>query len=270
MGSASLSSVRAKIDRAEHHLRDIDATLKVVLGAEQNARVPSIYEFDSDRKQLIVKHAKFQPIDPALPLMVGDCIHNLRSALDHLVYQLALLEPSTSIAAANKTFFPIYLTKTEFDKRVEKLVKPFISSAALTEIEKSQPYSAYDVPEEADIWILSKLDILDKHRLLVVAAQKFCATDFTVSVPEGERMEVTIAEPKWKPMKDGAEIIRFDLSQMPNPPKEMNVHVNMMTTIQFIDTGLACDGVIVQDALRQCVGIVEATVLEFGKMFFGE
>jgi hypothetical protein len=57
---------------------------------------------------------------------------------------------------------------------------------------------------------------------------------------------------------------------MPNPPSEMNVHVQMMTTVQFIDTRLACDGVIAQDALRKCTGIVEATVQDFGKQFFGE
>lgn len=71
-------------------------------------------------------------------------------------------------------------------------------------------------------------------------------------------------------MKDNAEIIRFDLSEMPNPPSEMNVHVQMMTTVLLGDTGLACDGVIVQDALRQCLGIVSATVRDFGTQFFGE
>jgi hypothetical protein len=50
----------------------------------------------------------------------------------------------------------------------------------------------------------------------------------------------------------------------------MNVQVELMTTVQLSDTGLACDGVIVQDALRQCLGIVSATVRDFGQRFFGE
>jgi hypothetical protein len=268
MDSPKLSSVRAKIDRAKHHLHDIDAALKILLGPETNTRVEIVHKFDGERKQLIVNLTKSAPTDPALPLMIGDCIHNLRSSLDHLVYRLAL-ENHADLAAASKVFFPIYLKKATFDKRVEKLVKPFIGSIAFAEIEKCQPYSAYDVPEEADIWILSQLDIFDKHRLLVVAGQQFAATAFTVSIP-GEQSHKIIPKPKWKPMKDGAEILRFDLSQMPNPPNKMNVHIEMMTTVQFIDTGLACDGVIVQEALRQCLGIVSATIRDFGRQFFGE
>ena len=269
MESSKLASVRAKIDRAKHHLRNIDATLKILLGTETNAQVQITHKFDRERKELIINLAKCAPVDSALPLIIGDCVHNLRSALDHLVYRLAL-ENGAARIAADKTFFPIYLTKTLFDKRVEKLVKPFISTSALTEIEKSQPYSAYDVPEEADIWILSQLDIFDKHRLLIVAGQKFAPTAFTVGIPGGEERHEVIPNPQWKPMKDGAEILRFKLSRMPNPPSKMNVHVEMMTTVQFVDTGLACDGVIVQDALRQCLGIVSATVRDFGIQFFAE
>jgi hypothetical protein len=269
MESPKLSNVRDKIDRAKHHLDDIDAALKVVLGTETNTQLPIAYDFDLDRKQLIINLTKCQPIDPTLPLMIGDCIHNLRSALDHLVYRLAL-ENQVSHIAANKTFFPIYLDKTQFDERVEKLVKPFISASVLAEIEKSQPYSAYDVPEEADIWILSRLDIIDKHRLLIVAGHKFAPTAFHVSIPNGEQVHEVIPNPEWKSMKDGAEVIRFDLSQMPNPPSKMSVHVQMVTTVQFVDTGLACDGTLVQDALRQCLGIVSAIVRDFGKQFFYE
>jgi hypothetical protein len=269
MKSPKLASVRDKIARAEHHLRDIDMALKVVLSPETNVQPPTAFEFDRDRKHLIINLTKCQPVDPTLPLIIGDCIHNLRSALDHLVYRLAL-ENGASQVSAKKTFFPIYLKKAEFDRRVENLVKPFISAAAFAEIEKSQPYSAYDIPEESDIWILSQLDIIDKHRLLIIAGQKFAPTSFIVNIPNGEQVHEVIPDPKWKPMEDGVEIIRFDLSKMPNPPNKMNVHIQMVATVQFVDTGLACDGTLVQDALRQCLGIVSAIVRDFGIVFFSE
>jgi hypothetical protein len=262
-----LASVRAKISRAEHHLRDVDKALSLLIGSDPDAKHPVIFEHESDGKVLVAKLTECQPIDSALPLMIGDCLHNLRSALDYLVYRLALKNGASS-AAADKTFFPIYLTKSEFDKRIEKLVKPFISSAALAEIEKCQPYTAYDVPVEADIWILSKLDIFDKHRLLVVAAQKFAATEFTITVvASGEQLHEVIPEPEWKTVEDGAEILRF---KFPAPPGRVRVQIKMVTTIQFIDAGLASDGVVVQDALRQCIGIVSQIVSDFGKDFFGE
>ena len=269
MDSLKLSSVRAKIDRAKHHLDDLDAALKVLLGTEPDAKLPAVFDLDNQWKHLIVRHGKCNPVDPVLPLIIGDCVHNLRSALDHLVYQLAV-QNGASAKAASKTFFPIYLTKAQFDQRVEKLVKPFISATALAEIEKCQPYSAYDVPAEADIWILSQLDIIDKHRLLIVAGQKFAATAFTVSIPGGDIRNEVIPEPKWKSMEEGAEILALDFSQMNYLPNKMRVQIQLATTVQFIDTGLACDGIIVQDALRQCSAIVSAIVRDFGIQFFAE
>lgn len=267
MEASELASVRAKVSRAEHHLRDIDSALKLLIGSDPTANQPVIFDYESDGKEIIVRLAECKPIDPALPLMIGDCLHNLRSALDYLVYQLALKNGAPTLFA-DKTFFPIYLTKSDFDDRVKNLVKPFISSAALTEIEKCQPYSAYDVPSEADIWILNRLDIFDKHRLLVVAGQKCAATEFTVTVvATGEQRHEIIPEPKWKPVEDGAEIIRFRFAE---PPGKMRVQIKLVTAIQFIKTGLAADDVVVQDALRQCIAIVSSHVSHFGKNFFGE
>ena len=267
MDAPELIGVRAKIDRAEHHLRDIDAALKLLIGCDPTANQPVIFDYESDGKEVIVRLTECKPIDQALPLMIGDCLHNLRSALDHLVYQLALKNGAPSVSA-DKTFFPIYLTKSQFDDRVEKNVKPFISSAALAEIEQCQPYSAYDVPAEADIWILNRLDIFDKHRLLVLAGQKCAATEFTVTVvATGEQRHEIIPEPKWKPVEDGSEIIRFRFA---NPPGQMRVQIKLVTAIQFIKTGLAADDVVVQDALRQCLAIVSSHVSHFGKVCFGE
>jgi len=268
MEAPGLQSVRAKIDRAKRHFDAISSALRVVLGTEPEAEHVLLNK-DYERQQLVVVIPRVAPIDPTLPLMVGDCVHNLRSALDHLVYRLAI-KNGASPECAEKTFFPIYLTKDDFDRRVKKLVKPFISDAALAEIENSQPYTAYDVPDTADIWVLHQLDIIDKHRLLIVAGQRCAVTEFTVTVPTGERFHQVIAEPKWKPMKDGTEIIRFDLFHAISAPGKVRVQIDMVKSVQFADTGLACDGVLVQDALTQCIGIVSATVRDFGKEFFGE
>ena len=77
--NSDLTSVRAKIARAEHHLRDIDTSLRLLIGDDPNAKHPVIFEHECDGKVLIAKLTECQPIDPALPLMIGDCLHNLRS-----------------------------------------------------------------------------------------------------------------------------------------------------------------------------------------------
>ncbi|MFZ0798756.1 MAG: hypothetical protein WCA13_11740 [Terriglobales bacterium] len=268
MNSLALESVRAKIDRAQHHLDAVKTALKLVLGSESKTQSVA-FKIDPERQQLITTIPKAPPIDPALPLMIGDCVHNLRSALDHLVYQLALQNGASS-KAAEKTFFPIYLTETEFDDRVKKLVKPFISDSAFTELQQSQPYAAYDIPEEADIWILHKLDIIDKHRLLIVAGQQFAVTQFTLTFPNRAPWHEVISEPKWKPMEDGAEIIRFEIPGAFYAPGKVRVQIDAIKTVEFINTGLRCDGVMVETALNQFMGIVSATIRDFGVKFFGE
>jgi hypothetical protein len=268
MESADLKSVRRKIERAEHHFDDIKSALKLVLGTETDNHAV-IIKNDYERKQMIITLPKVTPIKPSVPLIVGDCIHNLRSALDHLVFQLAR-KNGASAEAAQKTFFPICLTQEDFESRVKKLVKPFISDKALAEIKRSQPYSAYDVPEGSDIWVLHKLDIIDKHRLLLVAKQQYALTHFRVTVPTGESFEKVFTETKWKPMEDGAEIIRFDFSRAIKAPGKVHVQMQAVSTVQFVETDSACDGLVVDDAINQITAMVKATVRDFGVMFFGE
>ena len=118
MNSPLLASVRAKIARAQFHLNAIDAALKFTLSTKPQAEGISL-DVDREGQQLICKFRKVDPIDPTLPLMIGDCVHNLRTALDHLVHLLAIKNgvPSQS---AEKTFFPVCLTTTDFHGRVKK------------------------------------------------------------------------------------------------------------------------------------------------------
>jgi len=268
MESPSLGSVRAKIGRAQVHLDAISAALNLTLSTKPEVDDVGI-DADLKGQQLICKIRKVDPIDPALPLMIGDCIHNLRSALDHLVHRLALLNGAAS-KSVEKTFFPIYLTPSEFDERVKKLLKPFVSDSAFAEIKKSQPYTAYDVPKEADIWILHKLDIIDKHRLLLVARDQFAVGGFTFSYGGLSPFQQVIPEPKWKPMEDGAEMIRFHVSGGPPGEVKVNMKIEATRTVQLVDTGLACDGMPIVSVLNQLMAITVVTVRDFGRKFFGE
>jgi len=66
MHSAALESVRAKIGRAEHHLRDIDSALRLLIGSDPTANQPVMFDYQSDGKEIIVRLTECKPIDPAL------------------------------------------------------------------------------------------------------------------------------------------------------------------------------------------------------------
>ncbi len=260
-----LDGVRAKIYRAKYLFNDLNTRVGRILGLEPKT-APSGHKFDADRQELIITLPKTTRIDPELPLLVGDCIHNARSALDHLVFQLAILNKA-SVASASKTSFPVCLTPGEFKNAVRHKVAPFISAMALAEIEKLQPYATKD-GESDIIWVLSQLDIIDKHRLLIVTASRFKPTGFSIKVPTGEKFSHEINSVNWKPSEDGAEVLRFDLSNAIKKPGEVNVKVETSISIHISNTGLACDGMAICPVVGDCIQHVINIVDGFERAFF--
>jgi len=266
MLSPNLEGVRAKLDRAQHHFIDLHERIKAALSPEKDRKGATTYEVNSEG-HTVIKLSKAEPLDSALPLIVGDCVHNLRSALDHLVYQLAILNGAGS-DAASKTAFPIYLKSKAFKNVVDDKVAPFISSAALAEIEALQPYNTSDPPEFDPLWRLSQLDNIDKHRLLIVVGQEVRLDAFEVTTSAGQRIKQSVPDSKWKPSIEGTELLRLDFSA--GSPTEVNVKIQTATTVKFANTAVFCDGRIVEDMLQECGTAVEVVIDAFGKLFFAE
>jgi hypothetical protein len=221
-----------------------------------------------NQNELIVTWPDEPPLDPRLALVLGDCIHNIRSSLDHLVAQLALLNNATSVAI-EKTAFPICLSPNDFKNATVRKVAPYISGDALREIEKLQPYSAGDGVQNI-LWVLSQLDIIDKHRLLIVAEHKIRARFFRVATESGKVIAHTLTpDSPWKSSGNGAEIIRFQITGLQGYTK-MRVQVEAEGTIQIEHSGLGCDGQNLLLVLLDCLNDVGSIVDNFGDMFFGE
>jgi hypothetical protein len=267
---ASLAGVRSKIDRANKHFDEVNAAVEIALGAEDKANLTPPYEYEPVRQQLIVACPKPRPVDPALPLAIGDCIHNLRSALDHLIFQLAVLN-SKAVEAEKTISFPVFLTDKDFQGFIKKKVAPFIDRKALAEIEKLQPYQSGNAHEADILWVLSQLDIIDKHRLLVVIARYLTPTGFTIVTPTGDVFDESLPRTDWKPMEDGTEILRFDLSGAIKTPGKVQVKLQLAAMVSLKDTGLSiCDGREIRSILSTCTKAVTNIAEDFGIMFFGE
>ncbi|HKM85862.1 MAG TPA: hypothetical protein VJW96_06605, partial [Terriglobales bacterium] len=268
MGNPVLDGARAKIERAIHHLQQLDIAVNKLWASESEriSTYPPSYKMEG--QHLIIFRARSAPVDPSLPLIVGDCIHNVRSALDHLVFQLAILNHST-VESASKTSFPVCLTHAEFKNATRNKIAPFISGVALAEIEKLQPYSTGDGKQDI-LWALSQLDIIDKHRLLIVTKSKVRPTRFTITNPSGEEATCYLPPHDWKPSEAGTELIRFDFSKSVLPPGKVKMKVETAMTVQIEETELSCDGMIVQAALNDCIQHAVNIIDVFGKLFFSE
>lgn len=265
--SHPLDGAWSKLDRARHHFDTLHSRIACLFAPEEHDATGS-HEYNPERQELIVKLPKATPVDPTFPLIVGDCIHNTRSALDHLVFQLAILNRASG-AAAEKTAFPICLTPEKFRDATKGKVAPFISGTALTEIEKLQPYATGNAGADDVIWALHQLDIIDKHRLLLVTVSKFRPTSFSITVPSREHFTREMTPGHWKTSVDGAEIMRFDLSKAIKQPGKVNVQVQTASTVLIEDTGQVCDGLPVEAVLSDCIQHAIHIIGTFQEMFFG-
>jgi len=109
------------------------------------------------------------------PLLAGEAIQNLRSALDHLVYEAA--------EGKGKTQFPIFTKIDDYRKKGKPMIKT-VPEEMWDSIESIQPFSF--MPEHADqhpLAILHALSNLDKHRVLATVVS--AVTHEGVGIPEG-------------------------------------------------------------------------------------
>lgn len=103
---------------------------------------------------------------PEIMLNVGDAIHNWRSALDHCAYAFWLMDNSvlkTSKLREQEVYFPITTKRSEFRKKIREL--GLYADAFNTFVN----FDAYEGGRGDSLFRLSKLDNIDKHRLIPAA-----------------------------------------------------------------------------------------------------
>lgn len=81
-----LRGVEAKLHRAKRHAQDVDALVQSLLQPHVYALEEEI-DLDAGQNVLRRKLVRELPMEE-LGVLIGDCLHDLRSALDHIVWQL--------------------------------------------------------------------------------------------------------------------------------------------------------------------------------------
>jgi hypothetical protein len=204
-----LDGCRTKIRRARQHITELGDAVRAYAGS-----APFRFRIEHDRptNELVI-HAEavpdFAPVPIGVVLIAGEVAHQLRSALDHLVWQLVIAntgqpppEPATRIQ------FPIFKTDAGYNERAPTMIAG-VSDAARTRIQAAQPYHAGADAERTLIWVVQALNNTEKHRIIPVTT--------TYAFVGRVRMLVAGAAPvdilPWQhevrdPLHDGMEIAR--------------------------------------------------------------
>jgi hypothetical protein len=151
-----LESAMLKLDRAREHLDQLDAELQRFLDAQPYA-IGIHFDFDAP-EHTVVAHELLPP-PRRLGLLMGDAIHNTRSALDHLVYELAGLDPK--VKRGEKTQFPVCESPPLFDQYQGTYLQGVPTEHRAT-LRFTQPYNT----PYALLRQMARLDDRDKHRVI--------------------------------------------------------------------------------------------------------
>jgi hypothetical protein len=155
--SALLDEARDKVCRGKEHYYALDMELQKFWDSK-----PSIVAHEYDEKQAKnLFRFKVQRVAPlsTWALIIGDAVHNARSALDYVAWRIA-----GGDIGDRDTLFPICECPGQF-KAIAKRRLSRVHPDAITEIGKFQPYLRPNMQESA-LWLLETLENRDKHKLL--------------------------------------------------------------------------------------------------------
>lgn len=151
-------SAKLKIERANQHIGELASALGFFvqtdfhrLSIEKNAEGSDVLTFEA-----------VGSFPPQVPMLIGDALHNLHSALDHVAYEIVA---ATGATPSREVAFPFAGSR---DKLVEALREGEVQAAAgrgLVDhiIDTVRPYKGGNDA----LYGLHRLDIVDKHQLLV-------------------------------------------------------------------------------------------------------
>jgi len=154
--------------------------------------------------------------------MIGDVFHNLRCALDHLVYAVAFCESRPATPLYDRSLaFPITNCRREFSEAVKRRQLGNISDPVCAVFESFQPYNRPHPTLPPLLSILRNFNNTDKHRLwrLAYGAVQQGELGFEGTYPPDGRVWTAISS--MGEVKDGTEVFAMACDR-PTPNMDWN------------------------------------------------
>ena len=156
---------RSKVKWADRHILEVQNTLGQFL---QSGSYQVSVRDEPETQRRFYAIVQRRPLPDTIPFLIGDAIHSLRTALDHVAYEMVVRGGRTP---SQGLVFPIKDTRSE----VVDAMKSEIQAAAGSDIvalivDGIQPHRGGH-REGHSLWVLHRLDCVDKHRKLLTAVE---------------------------------------------------------------------------------------------------
>ena len=251
-----LEGVEAKVERAKHHVQELNdslqgffATHPYVIGTKRNP----------ETRQLIYYLVSVREVPKMIDVIGGEVLQSLRSALDHLAYQLVLVGTGQP-GPFNHVYFPIFNSAQEYESGKTRQIQG-MRQDAIDAIDAVKPYKGGNDA----LWQLHRLNIVDKHRLLVTVGSGFQSVDVGPTLMRGLRAII----PDDQAMPDLALFLRPQDNLFPlkagdelfidQPDAEPNEHQQIRFAVVISEPGVI-EGEALVETLSQMVDLVDHLV----------
>jgi hypothetical protein len=223
-------SIAAKLDRAEHHLGVLEDDI-----GERVAEPDFMTTWtDRDRQGRVrIRVKEISQIPDDWHVRIGECVHDMRSALDHLAYGLNIIGSSKDPPPNHRaSAFPIFPDQNTYRHGSRALIAHF-PRGAKTRVERLQPYRGRkdDPFSPRRLSDLSELSNIDKHRRFPVTAPSLRLYQVPSSV-EGNR--VTHYTEQYRLLKPDTTMLWIEVPTLPRHIKEPHVDFNFTPRIELV------------------------------------
>ena len=259
----SLPDVRAKIKRANQHVHDLQAAVNTFAERKSN-RV--ITEVDKKAGKTVFKAQITEDIPPEISAIIGDCVHNLRTALDYIICTAVV---TNGRQITRRHGFPIALSQKKFETDcVSKIAGTSQEVARL--VRRLKPYKGGCEP----FWIIHNLDALDKHQAIVPVWYAYRsmvispAANFSGLKPGDESFALTLSpRDRVIPVYDGTELMIFSGDTSAFDLTKQYTNVNFAFEIAFGESQVV-QGEPVGPTLKQLIQFTSRVADIFNRYIF--
>jgi hypothetical protein len=141
------------------------------LASQPNLQVPIIMrqEYNAERHCIVLSvHEIGDIFPPHWGLLLGDVVHNFRSALDHIAWALYKRGNASNLRPGQEAriYFPIYDDREDFNNSLARKL-PGVTRTDIAKVRRCQPYihGKRNLHRHV-LWVIDELSRADKHRTI--------------------------------------------------------------------------------------------------------
>jgi hypothetical protein len=203
-----LRSVLAKLGRAQEHADAVKS--EIAAWQDSNPYMVTRERNAEFTRYSLVVHIATQPPLMRWTLAIADVVHNLRTALDHLIYAIAVYETKGESSPPNKLAYPICRTSEQFDDWGIGRIKTLTAEVQAI-VKVCQPYNRRHKELPPLLLLLNEFDNRDKHKLLQVAFASIATGQVGLVGPTPEGVTMTTHLNRGE-ICDGTELVVFTVN----------------------------------------------------------